>query len=536
MGMSKWLTGVLFLMFAGAVHAQEDRYMVFFTDKAESAFSVDNPSAFLSERSIQRRTRQNIAVIEEDLPVNASYVEMVAQTGAETYHTTRWLNGVLVQANEEELTAISALPFVKEVELAAPGTKLTPFVDDRPDLGPFFSPSDAPVNTDAQNRMLGVDEMHKDENTGSGMMVAVMDGGFRGVDESMVFQHFKDKNLLVHTMDFVSNRSDVFKSSGHGTEVLSCIAGSLGTAYVGTAFDAEVLLFMTEDVAEEYRIEEYNWLFAAEMADSIGADVLNSSVGYRDFDDAAMDYDFDQLDGVTSVISRANDIAATKGMISVTSSGNTSSNLTVPADAFAVLSVGAVDRVGERAFFSAFFDSSDGRTKPEVVALGVSVTTIDSGGEISTSTGTSFASPLIAGLALGVWQNFPEETSGQIIDRIIQSGSQFDDVTDPLGYGIPNYLRIIGRQITSTDAPVAEEDFAIYPNPSLTGFFQIDVPAANTSQIQVTVTDMTGKTLVVGAYEPQQTITLDISELAPSGYLVRITAGDQLVTKRVVRQ
>ncbi|MEL7146594.1 MAG: S8 family serine peptidase, partial [Bacteroidota bacterium] len=297
-----------------------------------------------------------------------------------------------------------------------------------------------------------------------------------------------------------------------------------------------VVLFYSVLLTNILRHEEYNWVFAAEMADSIGADVINSSIGYRDFDDPTMDYDFEELDGVTSVISRASDLAASKGMIPVTSSGNTSSNLTLPADAFNILSVGGINRSGEKTILSAFFDSSDGRTKPEVVALGNRVTTINSSGEIDQSSGTSFASPLVAGLALGVWQNYPNDNNRQIIDRIIRSGSQFEDVTDLLGYGIPNYLRIVGRQVTGSDEPDILKSFNIYPNPSETGIFQIAIPENTVDFFTVTVRDMAGKQLFSTTYKDGDTLTLDLSAYVPSAYVVTIVNDDETFTRRLIRK
>lgn len=528
------LTWVLLVVFQYG-YAQKDRYVIFFKDKAGSSFSVNQPEEFLSARSILRRQNQNIAIEENDLPVNADYVNQIKALGIETYFTTRWLNGVLVQATAEEIAQVESLEIVTEVDYVAPSEKLTAFVDDRPELGPFFSPSESSLNTEFQNRQLRIDNMHADGYTGEGLMVAVMDGGFPGVNESMAFQHFDTDEKLVYTKDMVLNRSNVFVSTGHGTEVVSIIAAKYGDEYVGVAYDADILLFRTEDNDSEYRIEEYNWLFAAEIADSVGVDIINSSVGYRDFDDPSMDYDFDELDGLNSVITKANDLAFSKGIIPVTSAGNTSSNITTPADAFNILSVGSINQNGEKSLFSAFFDSQDGRTKPEVVALGNGVTVMKSGGNLGTNSGTSFASPLIAGFTAGIWQAFPDANNEQIMDVIKKSGSNADDISDLLGYGLPNYLKAIGSEITGTKQ-IPFQEFKLFPNPSVNGLFQINVSDRSVFSMIVYVRDLSGKLLSVSHFDQNDQLVLDISSLSSASYLVTIEAGDGFFNQKVVKQ
>ncbi|MEL6559032.1 MAG: S8 family peptidase [Bacteroidota bacterium] len=532
---TKFLLAAALLLISHIGAAQVDRYVVFFQDKASSSFSVDRPEEFLSARAINRRTDQNITVIENDLPVNASYVSQLQDLGLETFFTTKWMNGVLVQGTAAQIAQAESLAIVSSVDFVAPGAKVTPFENNMPDLGPFFSPSDSERNTEFQNRQLGIDDMHADGYTGEGLMIAVMDGGFPGVNESMLFQHFDTEDKLVYTLDMVLNQRNVFIGSGHGTEVTSVIAGKYGDVFVGAAYDASMLLFRTEDDDSEYRIEEYNWLFAAEIADSIGVDIINSSVGYRDFDDPSMDYDFDELDGLNSVITKANDLAFSKGIIPVTSAGNTSSNITAPADAFDILSVGSVTREGNKSSFSAFFDSQDGRPKPEVVALGSSTTVLKSGGDIGTNSGTSFASPIIAGFTAGIWQAFPDATNDQITDLIKRSGTNADDISDLLGYGIPSYLRAIGSDVTNTSDELPEE-ITLFPNPSNNGMYRINVNEQAAFSMIVYVRDFSGKLLNVAHFDQTDQLILDISSLPSASYLVTIETGSGFYNQKVVKQ
>lgn len=531
----KFLLATILLLITHLSVAQVDRYVVFFTDKASSNYSVDRPEEFLSARAIKRRTDQNIAVIENDLPVNEAYINQLKELGLETYFTTKWMNGVLVQGTQAQISQAESLAIVSNVDYVAPGIRVTPFEDNAPALGPFFSPAESSIDTEFQNRQLGIDDMHADGYTGDGLMIAVMDGGFPGVNESMVFQHFDTEDKLVYTLDIVLNQTNVFIGSGHGTEVTSVIAGKYGNEFVGAAYDASMLLFRTEDNDSEYRIEEYNWLFAAEIADSIGVDIINSSVGYRDFDDPSMDYDFDELDGRNSVITKANDLAFSKGIIPVTSAGNTASNITAPADAFDILSVGSVDREGEKSTFSAFFDSEDGRTKPEVVALGSSTTVLKSGGNIGSNSGTSFASPIVAGFTAGIWQAFPESTNAQIIELIKQSGTNANDISDLLGYGIPGYQRIIGGDVTNTSSELSN-DLQLFPNPSNNGMFRIDVNDQTVFSMIVYVRDLSGKLLNIAHFDQNDQLTLDISSLPAATYLVTIETGRGFYNQKVVKQ
>ncbi len=535
MGKIRLIIFGLLMTLSSLSFAQKDRYVVFFEDKAQSPFSIDQPLAYLSQRAIDRRERQQITILENDLPVNPQYVSQVSEIGAETYFTSRWMNCLLVEATEDQITEITGLPIVSSVELVAPGEQLNPFVDNVPELGPFLSPAESDLSTQFQLNMLKADVMHSDGFTGNGLMIAVLDGGFIGTNQSMAFQHLENEGKLLATKDFTLNQSDVFRSVSHGTSVLSCIAAKYGEQVVGTAYNAEVALFITEDDASEFRIEEYNWLFAAEVADSMGVDVINSSIGYRTFDDSSMDYDFDELDGATSVIARANDLAFSKGMIVVTSAGNTSSNLTSPGDAFNSLTVGSVDSDGTKSTFSAFFDSSDGRTKPEVVALGRSTVTIGRTGDIGTTSGTSFSSPLIAGFVAGIWESKPEATNREIVELIKMSGSQADDITDLLGYGIPNYLVLSNQVVTSTsESESFDLGLDIYPNPVDQGVLTVSSRVG--TSIKIFIRDLTGKLLDIYELESSGKNNLDITHLPQATYLISISSQEDFLTKKIVKR
>ena len=303
--------------------AQTNRYVVYFTDKDNSSYSIDNPSAYLSAKAIERREAQSIAISSDDLPVNDSYVTAVKNTGASTYFTSKWMNAVLIEATAEQVTSIEALDHVLKTEYAAPGQKLngTPDAENttRLDVDPSNQNN---LNSDKQLTMLGANLMHQDEITGEGVWIAVFDDGFLDANKSAVFAHTYENNKLKDVFDFTTGGQDVFQYDDHGTGTWSCLGAYMNSTFVGTAYNADISLYVTEDVSSEYRIEEYNWLLAAERADSSGVDIITSSLGYSDFDDPSMDYSTEDLDGNTSVISKAAGMAIDRGMLVVTSAGN----------------------------------------------------------------------------------------------------------------------------------------------------------------------------------------------------------------------
>ncbi len=456
----------LFLVLALSGWAQENRYMVFFTDKAGVSQTIENPIEFLSGRAIERRLDQDILITAEDLPVVPLYVSGIRDAGATPVHTTRWMNGVLVSGNSSALSAVAALPYVDRVEFVAPpaqepsgGRKRGPLKKTNHHLS---------VENEVQMKMIGLDRMHLDGYDGDGVVIAILDSGFPGVDELPAFQHLFAGGKLDEeaSYNFVRNSHDVFRDDDHGTEVLSVIAAEIADAYTGGASGAGIQLYVTEEVPGEYRIEEYNWLFAAERADSAGADIIHSSLGYYDFDDAAMNYSPEQMDGKTTVISRAATFAAARGIVVVTSAGNEGSLpswriITAPADAEDVLAIGSVNTTGQKVPSSSIGPAADGRTKPDLVALGSGVRVVKANGQISTASGTSLAAPLVTSLAAGVLQRHPGLTSRELISLLRQTASQAANPDNLLGYGIPNYRAIVNYR--NDDGQ--EQPFEIYPNP-----------------------------------------------------------------------
>lgn len=509
--------------------ALRERYLVVLTDKAGTPYRIDRPEQFLSARAITRRQTQRIPVTERDLPVSPAYVAQLQQAGATVSYTSRWLNAVLIEATEPVLTAVRALPFVSGIDLNRP---LGPSRPRTPGLtapaSATTTPAPLPATPDygvslEQLAQLGADQMHAQGFRGEGKLIAVFDEGFRNANQVAFLRPLFADNRVVATYDFVDREVSVYEDGSHGMEVLSLMAATADGRLYGTAYKASYILLRTED-DQERPIEEANWLLAAEYADSAGVDVINSSLGYFDFDPPYPDYTTAQLDGRTTLISRAAAWAAEAGMVVVVSAGNSGNTATpgvsAPADAAPALAVGAINRQGLRASFSSVGPSADGRIKPDVVALGSGTVLGGPDGRITTGNGTSYSAPLVAGLAAGVWQANPQFTAAQVTDYLRRSGSQFSTPDNNLGYGIPNFSRPL--------AVPPDEALHVYPNP-FTSADQLTItwtwPGA---PVQATLTDLTGRVLqqtlvnagTASRYTPPPT-------LPPGLYHLTLTAGTQ---------
>ncbi len=428
-----------------SVWAQTSRpYLILLKDKNGTPHTITQPGTFLSERAIQRRSTRNIAVSERDLPVNPAYTAAIGSTGAQVLHTTRWFNGVVVSASESQLQAIQALPCYKGIER---GMALTGANSSARTSGPDskFGSGEAIDygNSRFQLEMLGVPQLHATGHTGQGLLIGIFDSGFTDADQQGYLSHLFENGRIADTYDFISRNENVYDDHNHGLQVLSIMASKLEGSLIGAAFDASYILYRTENIASETPYEEVAWLLAAERADSLGADIINTSLGYNYFDDPAYDYTYGQMDGKTAVISRAARFAARTGMLLVASAGNEGNNtwkhITAPADVDSVLTVGAVTSTGARSSFSSIGPNAEGILKPDVAALGSGVRLGSVSGTVTSSNGTSFSSPLVASFAALLWQVYPEKTAQELAAYIRSIGNKASQPDNETGYGIPYY-------------------------------------------------------------------------------------------------
>ncbi|WP_273447245.1 S8 family serine peptidase [Neolewinella agarilytica] len=426
-------------------------YFIGFSDKKDTPHTLEDPSTYLSEKALIRRALHDSQVNEMDLPVSPAYVTAIAETGAKIWLTTKWMNGVVVAAAGPQVEDIRKLSFVEKTELVAPVQY------DRPSARPVIPNMDRPApeleSVPVRKNLYGYgwknldqmegDSLHMWGFRGEGVLVAVFDGGFPYVNYKD-FLGYPDASMVPASYDVVEQDSTAYDSGTHGATVLSTMAAYHPFFFIGTAPDARYILFKTENGKGEHRLEEINYVAALEIADSIGVDVVNSSLGYTTFGIKEMNYTKKDLDGKTSPASIAIDHAFERGMIIVTSAGNSGNDkwkyISTPADAKHAFSIGALNSDGSRAYFSSFGPTADGRIKPDVSALGVDVTAITASGRgITKANGTSLASPLVAGLIACLRQAVPGATNQELLDAIRQTANQADEPDNERGYGRPDF-------------------------------------------------------------------------------------------------
>lgn len=425
----------------------QDRYSIKYKYKPQDTYSLEDPQTFLTEKAISRRVKEKMAFDSADLPVSERYISQIQDQVEQVQYHSKWMNSSIVVATEDQVAAITELPFVDKIELVARG-----FYNDSQSARKeslkiplrFRIKKKEEKAYEFQNVLLGIPAMHREGYTGEGITIAVFDGGFQNADKIPALQHLFDNNKIIATRDFVLPGSeDVFRSDTHGTGSLSLIAANDEASLVSGAYNSNFILCITEDVRSEYRVEEYNWVRAAEYADSLGVDIINSSLGYNVFNDPSMNYQKEDLDGNTAIISKGAAIAAKKGILVVTSAGNEGTGawktITAPADADGILTVGAITNNFSKSSFSSVGPTADGRIKPEVTTLGSSVSLWRSPIGVGTASGTSFSAPQVAALAAGLWEAKPHLTRKQLLDLIIKTASQADEPDNDFGYGIPNF-------------------------------------------------------------------------------------------------
>jgi serine protease AprX len=509
------------------------KYLITFKDKTGSPYSIAKPLEFLSQRSVNRRQKQNITVKTRDLPVNPSYITEINKTGAKVMFTSRWMNAALVKTTDANLQTILKLPFVKGLEVS--GAIDDPGSRSGRKQAKFEALDNQAFNyglAKVQNEMIGVDKMHDAGFKGEGMMIGVLDAGFNNVDKIPAFKALFDEKRIVGTYDFVKKETSVYEDDAHGTEVLACMGAFAEGQMVGTSPKASFLLLRTEDAPTEYLIEEANWLFGAEYADSVGVDLINSSLGYTTFDDSKTDHTYAQLDGNTTIASRAADWAAGVGIICVISAGNDGNGawkyISTPADADSVLTVGAVTANKTYAAFSSLGIPTDKRIKPDVSAMGQSATIIAPSGNVGTASGTSFSSPILCGMVAGYWQANPTLTAMQVMDNIRKAGSQADKPDKILGYGIPNLFKVLAVQGEENDV------FKAYPNP-MNENITIEINDFSGRNYEALLVDISGK-LLWNENIKNRVQTISVKNLSTGQYFLRVGNSEKSSVLKLVKE
>ncbi|PJJ84498.1 S8 family serine peptidase [Mucilaginibacter auburnensis] len=424
--------------------ANDYKYRIILKDKGTTNLSLNQPDAFLSARAIQRRVKYHIPIDASDLPISTEYIKAIEQTGGTIVAKSKWLNTVVVNCSDEFLIdKYKALPFVKDVVLVWVGNRTSPSntkYSDIPQTGTNATGTNN-ISYGASEKNITVNNgqvLHQNGFKGAGIDIAVIDAGFVNLKTNAAFSNVNIKGAK----SFVYENDDPYAIDSHGIWVTSCMAVNMPGKYVGTAPEANYWLFRTEDESTEYPVEEDYWVSAAEYADSVGVDIINSSLSYTDeYSLVSARYKSEDMDGKTAFASRGANVAAAKGILIVNCAGNNRRWVGTPADSPNVLTVGSVNVKLNLDEFTAWGMTADGRIKPDVLAMGGGASVINTSGISEARNGTSYSSPIICGLAACLWQAYPKLTNKDIIDVIRKSGSIADQPAIPLGYGIADMAK-----------------------------------------------------------------------------------------------
>jgi hypothetical protein len=553
--MMKKLSLLLIVFVSTFSFAQEDA-LVFLEAKDPSVVSdaLANPITILTQDAIDRKTNQGIAIDDRDVPLNETQKAAIdAATGITVLAKSKWLNAVYVRGSENNINDLLNLSFVTDVEFmdkslnrpANNGLRKDKFEIETPQGGqrqPEINYNYG--NATNQTEMISVDYLHEQDYTGDGIKVAYMDNGYPNVLSNPAYATLRNEGRLLGYYDFVDRVENPDGTGGHGALTFSDAAAVVTDEFVGTAPDASYYLFITEDGGSETPAEEAYWVEALERADSLGVYVTNTSLGYQDFDNPAYDHQYSDLDGQTTLAARGGNAAFDKGMICVTSAGNDGydfGHVGTPADSPGVLTIGAVDPGGAYVGFSSYGPTVDGRIKPDVMAQGESAAVVDRYGNATdqygypiTANGTSFSSPITAGAVASLWQAVPNLKNDVVMQAIRESASLYNNPTDYMGYGIPNFGDALNAllQLSNEDF-LQEKQFALYPNP-VTTEINISFPKA-AENAKFALYNVLGEKVLQKNITPLRN-SIDVSNLNSGMYIASITSNNKTTSYKIIKK
>ena len=547
-----------FLFISVAVKSQisPNHYLVSFKDKPGSKYSVNKPLEFLSQRAIDRRNRYKILFNETDLPVNQSYVDGLKSLGLKIVNVSKWTNSVSIYTTDTLLmdTLMKRLDYIAStgIQKKSSGIVQKNMVQKSSVNKYGIQSVDSVIaqkygQSFSQISMHNGHLLHQEGYQGQGMHVAIIDGGFYKVNELAAFDSIRINGQILGTRDFVDGDREVYDASDHGMKVLSTMAGNIPGQLLGTAPKAKYWLLRSEQTASEFMIEEHNWIVAAEFADSAGVDLINSSLGYTVFDDVKNNHSYNDLDGNTALSTIGADIAASKGILVVNSAGNEGAGnwkyIGAPADADSILTVGAVMYDGKLAYFSSQGPTYDQRIKPDVCAIGLSPVVSGTNGIISYASGTSFSTPIMAGLVTCLWQAHPELNNMEIIELVRRCSNQYNLPDNSYGYGLPDiYAAHIYLKSSGFLNPPAQGIMNVFPNPFKNEFYveylcpKLQVPY----NMQMQLFNIQGKLLKTKDFSGLSnnlnlTAFDDIADISSGIYVLRLTSDEVNLQKKLIK-
>lgn len=519
--------------------SQEDAW-VYFTDKPDAATYLANPLTMLSQRSLDRRTAQGIALNNTDVPIAQTYIDQVtASTGITVMAKSKWLNALHVRGTQTDIQALINLSFVSSIEFANQALNAKTGQPKPSDFSAINKNMNVEVTfnygTSAnQIQMLNGHLLHQQNFTGDGKIIAVLDSGFLNVNTATPFQRLFTNNLILGGYNYVNQSTNVYALHNHGTMVLSCMGGYVDGQLVGTAPDAKYYLFVTEDVASENPVEESYWVEAAEEADRLGVDVITSSLGYFIYDNTNYSHTYSKMTGNQAFASRGANMAFSKGIVVIASAGNSGSSANpyvgVPAEATNVLAVGAVRNDEVYATFSSIGPSFDGRVKPDVMAQGQASVVATTSGTIATADGTSFSGPIMAGMVTSFWSAVPNLTAVEVVQFVKESSDRFTLPTNQYGYGIPDFQSALDNALNSES--FENEEFLVYPNPLRNTIF-LKVPDESVNSVFYLYNNLGQKVQESTIINTNQTI--NVENLASGMYFYEFSTKNKTLQGKLLK-
>jgi len=523
-----------------------NKYLVQFNHKNQSPYSLTQPEEFLTQRALDRRTKQGIEVDISDIPIDPAYIQGVVAIGAKLIIQVKWINAIIIETESTAiLDAIKNLAYVSSTGQINKNisTNKSKAIDKFAieETTSFKGTNADPVYGDAFNQidMVNGIPLHEAGFKGDGMVIAVLDAGFRNVENRTIFQSLWSNKQILGNYNFVNPAEDVFRYHSHGTLVLSVMGGYLPGSFLGTAPEADYWLLLTEETGSEFLIEEYNWMAGAAFADSVGADIINSSLGYYTFDNAAYDHLWTDLDGNTTPVTIAADLAAKKGIIVVNSAGNEGGTnwkyIIAPSDGDSVMAIGAVWANETITSFSSWGFDWDERVKPNIVAQGGATVLANADSDVlRTANGTSFSAPLISGMIACLWQTNPSVNNMDIIHSVEKSASKFSNPDNRFGYGIPDFSNaklILGI----SDELNPAKSFQVVPNPIMnTAIIRWNQSEMNFEWIELI--DLQGRVLLLDDLKSSNSeYKISLGNYKSGIYFLRLGNQTQFQTKKIIK-
>ena len=535
----RYLIICIFFLVSNIIYSQQEFAWVYFNDKKNVNQLINNPELILSDLSISKKKSKGIPIDYKDVPINNDFIQIISDLdNLSILSKSKWLNCVYVEAEIDLLTSLTDLSFVASVEFANKSLNPNKNLNTSPQKYKKFISLEKSIeygSTRNQIEMLNLDFLHEQEFTGKGVNMAVIDAGFVNVNSMTSFSRLRDSGGILYTYDFVLDTENIYDYQGnsHGTKVLSTIAGFKENEYYGTAPDASFYLFRTEDVSSETPVEECYWVEAVELADSLGVDIINTSLGYKGYDNSNYSHSSEDLNGYTTFITRAANIAFDKGILLVNSAGNSSSTgVIAPADSQSVLSIGAVNSEGSYASFSSQGSNIQPVIKPDVVAQGSQSKVINVTDDIVSSSGTSFSSPILAGAIACFVQAFPRLNIDEIMDLVRESSSQFNNPDYYLGHGIPNFLIAYNLALE-----LSLNDFLIFPIPTIDNLNIISKWGVENYQLDIL--DLNGR-ILYSKYFTNPRESINFNEFSDGIYLLnfsyQIDGKNKSFVKKIIKK